>query len=144
MVFGSMKKMFSGSVNKYSGRKDFLEAVCAAAALVAAADGNIEDSEVETTIKTIVANPSLAGAFNSREIEGTADTMLKRAQAGRTGRMGLYKEIDDIASDPEMAETVYVTALDVAEGDGSIGDAEKAVLAKIASALKVDPKKFEV
>lgn len=133
-----------GATNKYAGRKDFLEAVCAAAALVAAADGEIEDAEIATTIKTISANPGLAGAFTTREIETTAETMLNRAQAGRTGRMGLYREIEDIAGDAEMSETVYLTALDVSEADGEIEPQEREVLAKIASLLKVDPKKFEV
>ena len=143
-MFGAFKKRLSGSVAKFSGKKDFLEAVCAACALVAAADGNVSDDEVATTIKTILAHPDLSGAFPSREIETTADAMLKRAAAGRSGRMGLYKEIDDIANDADMSETVYVTALDVAEADGSIGDKEKEVLAKIASSLKVDTKKFDV
>lgn len=143
-IFGKMKDRFSGSVNKFSGRKDFLEAVCAAAALVSAADGDIEDSEIATTIKTITSNPGLAGAFASREIETTADTMLKRAQAGRSGRMGLWKEIEEIAKDPEMAEVVYVTALDVSESDGEIEAAEQVVLEKLAKTLGVNPEKFAV
>lgn len=143
MNFNLLSKL-KGATNKYSGQKDFLEAVCASAALVAASDGSISDEEIGTTIKIVAANPSLSSAFSTREIEGTAEAMLKRAQAGRTGRMGLYKELEDISADGEKCETVYLTALDVAESDGSIGDEEKATLAKIAAALKVDPKKFEV
>lgn len=143
-MFAKFKAKLTGSVNKFSGRKDFLEAVCASCALVAAADGSVEDSEVETTIKTIASNPSLQAAFSSREIESTADAMLKRAQAGRTGRMGLYKEIEDIKADAEMAETVYLAAWDVAESDGSVADEEKAVMAKIADRLGVNPAQFDV
>lgn len=143
-MFAALKQKLTGSVNKFSGRKDFLEAVCASCALVAAADGNIEDEEVEKTIQVIVSNPALSAAFSAREIEGTADTMLKRAQAGRTGRMGLYKEIDDVADDADMAETIYLVALDVADSDGSIADAEKQVLNKIAERLRLDPKKYDI
>lgn len=143
-MFAALKQKLSGSVNRYAGKTDFLEAVCAAAALVSAADGEIEDAEVEATIKIVASNPGLSGAFSSRQIEQTAENMLKRAQAGRTGRMGLYKEIEDIANDPEMAETVYLTALDVSESDGEIEPEEKEVLAKIAQKLGVDPKKFDV
>ena len=143
-MLAKFKEMLAGNVNKFSGRKDFLEAVCASCALVAAADGSIDDSEVAQTIKVIASNPSLSSAFSSREIEGTAEQMLNRAGAGRTGRMGLYREIEDIASDVEMCETVYLAALDVADADGSVSDEEKAVLHKIATSLKLDPKKYDV
>lgn len=134
-MFAKLKNAFSGSVNKYSGKKDFLEAVCAACALVSAADGELEDAEITQTIKGIQSNPALAGAFASREIEATADAMCKRAQGGRVGRAGLYKELEDIASDKDMAETVLLTALDVADSDGQVEPEEKLVLAKIAQTL---------
>lgn len=141
---GKLKNAFSGSVAKVSGRTDFLEAVCAASALIAVADGEIEDSEVEATTKTILANKILSGAFDARTIENTADQMFNRAKAGRSGRLGLYKEVDDIASDAELAEIVFVTALDIAESDGQIEPEEQKVLDNLAQRLKVDAKKFEV
>lgn len=131
-MFGKLKNAFAGSVNKYSGNKDFLEAVCAACALVAAADGELEDAEIAQTIKGIASNPALAGAFPTREIEQTADAMCKRAQGGRVGRAGLYKELEDIANDKDKAETVLLTALDVADSDGQVEPEEKKVLEKIA------------
>lgn len=131
-MFNKLKNAFAGKVNKYSGKKDFLEAVCAACALVAAADGDLEDAEIAQTIKGIASNPELAGAFPSREIEQTADAMLKRAQGGRVGRNGLFKELEDIASDKDMSETVLLTALDVADSDGEMEPAEKVILEKIA------------
>lgn len=143
-MFAKLKEKLTGSVNRFAGKTDFLEAVCAAAALVAAADGEIEDSEVEKTIKIITSNPDLSGAFSSRQIEQTAEAMLRRTQAGRTGRLGLYKEIEDIAKDGEMAETVFVTALDVSEADGEMEPQERDVLRKIAGLLRVDPRKFDV
>jgi tellurite resistance protein len=131
-MFGKFKSKFTGSVNKFSGNKDFLEAVCAACALVAAADGELEDAEIAQTIKGIASNPALAGAFPAREIEQTADAMCKRAQGGRVGRAGLYKELEDIAADKDKAETVLLTALDVADSDGQVEPEEKKVLEKIA------------
>lgn len=131
-MFGKFKSKFTGSVNKFSGNKDFLEAVCAACALVAAADGELEDAEIAQTIKGIASNPALAGAFPTREIEQTADAMCKRAQGGRVGRAGLYKELEDIAADKDKAETVLLTALDVADSDGQVEPEEKKVLEKIA------------
>lgn len=134
-MFGKFKSKFTGSVNKFSGNKDFLEAVCAACALVAAADGELEDAEIAQTVKGIASNPALAGAFPTREIEQTADAMCKRAQGGRVGRAGLYKELEDIAADKDKAETVLLTALDVADSDGQVEPEEKKVLEKIAQAF---------
>ncbi|EFO33575.1 TerB [Roseibium sp. TrichSKD4] len=79
-------------MNRFKGKTDFLEAVCAAAALVAAADG----------------------------------------------------EIEDIKDDPDMAETVYLTALDISESDGQIEPEEKAVLEKIAAKLGLNPANYDV
>lgn len=143
-MFAKLKEKFAGSVNKYSGRKDFLEAVCAACALVAAADGDLEDSEIEQTVKGIASNPNLAGSFSTREIEATAEAMMKRAQAGRVGRSGLYKEIEDIKADHDMAETVLLTAMDVADSDGQVEPQEKAVLAEIAKRLSLNFANYDV
>lgn len=142
-MFAAIKQKLSGGVNKYSGRKDFLEAVCAASALVAAADGDVSDAEVDQTVKAVSSNASLAAAFKPSEIERTADAMLKRAQGGRVGRSGLYKELEDINSDHDMAETVLLSALDVAD-HGGIDDKEKAVLQQVAQRLGLNLANYDV
>jgi len=142
-MFAALKSKFSGGVNKYSGRKDFLEAVCAASALVAAADGDVSDAEVDQTVKAVASNASLSAAFKPSEIERVADTMLKRAQGGRVGRSGLYKELEDIANDHDMSETVLLSALDVAD-HGGISAEEKAVLTKIAQTLGLNLANYDV
>ena len=135
-------KLFGGKaaavVSKYSGRTDFLEAVCAGAALVAAADGSIDDSEVEATMKAVKANKALAEGFDAREIEKTINSMLDRAGGGRVGRAGLRTEIREIGKDHDMAEAVILTMLDVAEADGEIDAKEQAVMESIAKELGVD------
>lgn len=136
-MFAALKSKFTGSVAKFSGRKDFLEAVCAASALVAFADGDASDAEIDTSIKSITSNAQLSGSFSTREIETTAETMMNRAKGGRVGRNGLYKEIEDIKADHEMAETVLLTALDVAD-NGGIDEKEKNVLAEVAKRLSLN------
>jgi tellurite resistance protein TerB len=134
-IFG---KKAEAAVQKFSGRTDFLEAVCAAAALIAAADGEIEDSEVKATVKAVKANKSLANGFDQTAIEAAINKMLERAAGGRVGRMGLWEEIREVAKDAELAQGVVLAALDVAEGDGEIEPAEKAVLDRLAKELSVD------
>lgn len=144
MFLQKFKDKMVGSVKRLSGRKDFLEAVCAASALVASADGEVTDDEIKTTTKVVSSNPTLAAAFKTTEIEKCIDTMLRRAQAGRTGRMGLYKEIEDVASNSEMGETVYLCALDVAEANGNIGPKEKEALTQIAKKVGVNEAAMQV
>lgn len=138
-MFGKLfGKKAEAAVQKFSGRTDFLEAVCAAAALIAAADGEIEDSEVKATVKAVKANKSLAGGFDQSTIEACINKMLERAGGGRVGRMGLWEEIREVAKDAELAQAVVLTALDVAEGDGEIEPEEKVVLDRLAKELSVD------
>ena len=136
---GKLKEKLSGAISKFSGRKDFLEAVCAATALVASADGSVTDDEVVATTKSVTSNPTLTSAFKTKDIEVCIDTMLKRAQSGRAGRAGLYREIEDIKSDSIMCETVYLCAHDVADADGKMEQREREVLSQIASKLGVSP-----
>ena len=138
-MFGKLfGKKAEAAVQKFSGRTDFLEAVCAAAALIAAADGEIEDSEVKATIKAVKANKSLSAGFDQSAIETCINKMLERAGGGRVGRMGLWEEIREVAKDAEMSQGVVLTALDVAEGDGEIEPEEKVVLDRLAKELSVD------
>lgn len=141
-MLGNLKKMLGDAGKKYSGQKDFLEAVCAGAALVAAADGSVSDDEIDATLKAITSNATLSTSFNGREIEKCAQEMLQRAAGGRMGRMGLYREIEDIAADPDKSEAVLLATLDVAEGDGNIDAEERKVLDKIAATLKLDVNKY--
>jgi len=136
-LLANLKSMLSGGVHKLSGRKDALEAVCAGAALVASADGNISTDEIAATLRAIGANPHLSKAFPASEIERTAEAMLKRAEGGRVGQSGLLAEIKQIAADPDISELVLLATVDVAEADGSIGEKERAVLATISKALSV-------
>lgn len=133
------------AVKRLNGRMDALEAVCAAAALTASADGDISDTDVEIAGKTVRNNATLRAAFDDRAIEKCLDTMFERAKGGRSGRVGLMNEIGDVVDkDPEIAEAVYLMAVDVAEGEGGIDPKEQAILDKIAQRLKIDPRKYDI
>lgn len=134
-MFKGLKDKLSGGAKRMSGRTDLLEAVCAGAALVAGADGDIDDSEVEATIKAVTSNETLNTAFGANEINGCIERMIDRANGGRVGKMGLYKEINDIAGSQEDGEIVLLTAMDIADADGSVDPEETKVLEKIASKL---------
>jgi len=134
-MFAKLKDRLAGGANRLQGRTDLLEAVCASASLVAAADGSVEDSEIEATIKAVTSNEALNTAFDARQIEGCMQKMLSRAEGGRVGQMNLMKELDDIAGNSEDSEMVLLTALDIADADGEIDPDEQAMMDKIAKRL---------
>lgn len=137
-MFGKLfGKKAEAAVQKFSGRTDFLEGCAAVSALVAGADGDISDSEVSATLKAIKANKALEG-FDARTVEQTAEKMLKRVMDGRIGKMEVRREVMEVSKDMEFAEAMILTALDVAEADGSIGDAEMRVLEGLAKDLGVN------
>jgi tellurite resistance protein len=147
--FKSVKKAFGAASKEvkaeYSQNKDFLEAVLAAAALVAAADGDIEESERRKVVSVIVNHPQLSKLYSTQVIEQTAETMFKRAK-DFSGRQLLARELDDVkgrADGPQMAEDAYMIALDIAHSDGELEPAEADVLKKLATRLNVDTSKFE-
>lgn len=147
-MFGALKKAFKAGAKEvqadYSQNKDYLEAVCAAAALVANADGEIEDAERSKVGRILQAHPVLGKMYQPNVIEQTVDTMFKRAKDA-SGRQSLARELDDIKGRDggQMAEDVYLVALDVAHADGEVEPEEEAVLKKIASRLGVDTSKFD-
>lgn len=141
-MFGFLKKNVTEAASKFSGKKDYLEAVCAAVALIATADGELEDSEVKGATRALNANKAISEGFGQKAIEQTMQVMLDRAGGGRVGRNALWSEIEEVLKDAEMASIIVLTALDVCESDGEIEPKELEVLQRLATLAKVDLKKM--
>lgn len=148
-IFGALKKAVTSGAREvsaeYGQNKDFLEAVCAASALVAFADGELEESERLKTIQIITTHSTLSKLYQRDVVEQTLDVMFKRA-SDSSGRQSLARELDDIKGKPngsQMAEDVYLIATDISMADGQSEPQEVEVLKKIAARLGVDPSRFE-
>ncbi len=148
-MFGVFKKVLGAGAREvqanYGQNKDYLEAVCAASALVAMADGELEDVEKSKVVSLLTNHSTLGKMYDRGTIETTAETMFKRAKDS-SGRQALARELDDIKGRPEgqqMAEDVYLIAVDVSMADGEAEPAEVDVLKKIAARLGVDTSRFE-
>lgn len=140
--FDRFKSVATSGANRLSGNADFLEAVCAASALVAAADGSVDDGEVVQVIESVQNNPTLSAAYSAGQIE---DEMLKQVKKTKTpsGRVGLARELSDVAGkDAALRQDVFLVAADVAYADGSVSAPEQAALDRIATALGVDGRKL--
>lgn len=138
-MFGLFKDKLQGAANRLSGKTDVLEAVCACAALVAMADGEIEDEEIEEALKQLQSNDTISNAFSGAQIDACLNKMLAKAKGGGfTGKSKLFAELDDIAKNPETAELVALIALDIAHADGELEPAEQKVIDKIGQRLRID------
>lgn len=136
-MFGKLKERLSGGSKKLSGKTDLLEGICAMAALVAMADGEIEDSEVEATLAALQAHATLGEAFSASEIERALDKQLSRAKGGMAGKLALKREIEEAKAKNAIdeLEMALMVAIDVAMADGEMEPQERIVLEDLAKRL---------
>ncbi len=146
--FGALKKAAGAGVAEVSAARsentDVLEAYVAAAALMATADGEVEDSEKSKTVKILSQAKDLRGLFSTEVIEKQFDLMCKKAFTG-SGKQELISEFNDLkrmADSQTLRDNIYLFAKDVCMADGQMEEAEQKRLAAIAKLLEVDTSKF--
>jgi tellurite resistance protein len=139
-----ISKLFSDArkaVNSYVGDDAFLKGVASAAANVTAADGKVEDEEVDAAIKGMQANTIVSASFNSTQISDAYGLALIRAKS-RAGKMENKRNIEALVGrDATVRQDVFLIAADVAD-QGGIGAEEMAVLETIGGLLNLDAKKL--
>ena len=138
-MFGFMKKLKGkgaeiASKSVKADRKDLMEAAVGIVALVAYADGELEESEVSAIQKLLASTESLK-VFGD-EVNKQFDKYCARLEAGvRMGRLEIMREISDVKNIKEDAETVLVLGIEVAFADGELEPEEEKVLNDIAGKL---------
>lgn len=138
MVFGALSRIAKSKFNRYSGKSDFLEAVAAACAKIASADGNISQEEEDTAILVAQENEALSSAFRASEIEEEFRKQFARTRT-ESGQKRIDRELEDVSNGPiEMREDVYAAALDVAKADGEVGPKERDALLKVAKLVRTE------
>jgi len=124
---------FKAEVKKMENR-DLLEAVVGGCLLIAAADGEIEDSEVKKIDSLLRTNKNLEH-FGS-EITELVNRFSERLQSGyRVARAEILREIDDVKADSQQKEDVLLNMLTIAEADGEIEPEEQKELDTVAQRL---------
>jgi tellurite resistance protein TerB len=139
-IFGNKAK---DAINSFSGNRDFLEGLCAACALTAAADGSISDAEYDQTLKVIQANAAIAAGFSASEIELVFGKMSPKTST-RSGKSELKSEIRQVVERDKtgtMGQALVLAALDVAD-QGGISEEETAVMKGIADLCGVNYEKL--
>ena len=121
------------SIAKIENR-DLMQAIVAGSMLVAAADGEIEPEEMDSLGKIIASNDSLKHFGN--EIDNTIQKYKDILDAGfLLGKTKLKRELEDISSNQEHAEEVFVTMITIAQADGELEPDEYKVLVEMGRVL---------
>ena len=137
-LFGKKSGQARAAVAKLANR-DLMEAVVYGSIYVAAAGGDLEESEL-SKIETILSNnPALQG-FGA-ELSNTIDRAKTDFKSGpRILRQNAEKELGDLAHSPSEALTVLNVMLTVAEADGEIEESEMKALERSAKLLGLNLK----
>jgi tellurite resistance protein len=129
------------TITSYAGDKAFLNGVASAAANVTAADGSIDDNEIDAALSGMQANPIVSASYNSSQIEEALTAALSRAKT-RAGRLENKRFIEALVTrDVSVRQDIFMIAADTAD-QGGIGDQEKVVLADIGKLLSLDSEKL--
>ena len=122
--------------------KDLVEATIYGAVLVAYADGDLEDSELENLQLQIEANDIFQG-FPQSEIGKMIDKAVGLFKAGAIlGRKKALDQIKDLVHDADSGSEAFAAIATVALSDGEIEPAEEKILREIAKILGVRYEEF--
>lgn len=146
---GFFSKMFGKKANEAKiemtkiENRDLMEAIVGGCLLVAYADGECEDAELEKMDKIISSLPELKD-FGS-EISETIGRFRGQLEAGfRIGRQTILNEINDIKGDENDRIRVFNVMLTVAEADGEVEPEELKVLKEVGQRLGINLREYDI
>lgn len=120
----------------------FADATMAACALIAAADGKIDQNERSRTAQFITSSDKLK-AFNVSDLrtkyENFCDVVSRDFDFGK---IELMQKVSRVANKPDEARAVVQLAVVIANADGNFSADEQKVMREIIYALKLNPQEF--
>ena len=145
--FGKLKNTVSKSFNN-----DLLEAAIGGAMLVAYADGNCDENELKKLSQFLAALDEFS-SFSGTDIDKIINKNKAKFDVDfNLGKANVLKEINDISSNPDSCNSVFIVMVGVAkssssdglEKQGDIGMEERKVLREIANVLRLTPGNYGV
>ena len=128
-------------IKKYAN-EDFLDAVTAASAMVAAADGTIDREETDK-MKSFIKNNEDLKVFNTGEVlEKFKYWTDKFEEDKEIGHINALKAIAKVKKDKDEAKSLMRLVVVIGRADGEFDDDEKEVAIEIANELGLNSHEF--
>jgi tellurite resistance protein TerB len=148
--FDSIKKMGKDASAKVTSEvakfksKDFLNAVVAGCALVAAADGSISSAEKQKMLGFINSSDELK-VFGADEVIAAFNNVVSKFDFDHEiGKAEALKVISKIKSDVAASKLMIRVCCIIGASDGDFDAAEKSIVVLICRELGIDPAEFDL
>jgi len=139
--FNQQKTSAKDSVARFKN-KDFLEAVVAGCALVAAADGTIDAKEKETMAGFIQRDEALK-IFDMAQVITSFNKFVSNFEFNATiGKAEALKAVRKMKANEEAARLLIRVYSAIGMADGDFSDSEKNVIREICTELGLTPSDF--
>ncbi|MEH7505098.1 TerD family protein [Neobacillus drentensis] len=137
----NQKKKAQELFNRYKSQ-DVLEAVVAACALVAMADGYLDASERQKMIEFVHQSEELR-VFDTNKVIQKFNFFVTKLENDRTlGRAEAFRALGKIRTKPEIARLVARYCIAIGYADGNFDNNEKQMVSDICRELGLNPDEF--
>lgn len=140
--FASVSKEGSDYLKRFNDG-DFVNGLAATAALVSAADGQVEQEE-RSRIGTLFARDPLFEPFDKKVLAAKFNEYALDASDDVLRHNVLEIAVKGAKGNVERAEKMLRVAVSIANADGEFEDAEKKVVRELATRLSLQPSAFGV
>ncbi|GED71959.1 tellurite resistance TerB [Brevibacillus reuszeri] len=139
----STKVGLQDQVKKFQNR-DFLDAVVAGCALVAAADGSIDSSEKQKMAAYIGRSEELK-VFNMNDVIARFNHFVSGFEFDHgVGKMEALKVIGKYKNNSDAARIVVSVCCAIGAADGHFDEQEKSVVREICAVVNLNPAEFQL
>lgn len=130
-------------VKKFQNR-DFMDAVVAGCALVAAADGHIESSEKQKMASYINRSEELK-VFDMNDVINHFNHFVSGFEFDHgVGKMEALKAIGKLKNNPEAARILIGVCCAIGAADGDFDEKEKIIVREICQTVNLNPADFQL
>lgn len=137
------RNKMAAEVGKFRNR-EFLEAVTAACAMVASADGKVDPLEKQKMVGFLERSPELQHFDVKQVIESFQKTIGNFEFDQEIGKAEALKTIGKVRKNEEQARMVVRVAIVIGGSDGNFDPHEKEAVRVICRDLNLDPAAFDL
>ncbi|MED1826075.1 tellurite resistance TerB family protein [Brevibacillus agri] len=139
----STRSTLRDQVKKFQNR-DFMDAVVAGCALVAASDGQIDSAEKQKMAAYINRSEELK-VFNMNDVIARFNHFVSGFEFDHgVGKMEALKAIGKIRNNPEAARVLISVCCAIGAADGNFDEKEKKVVREICQTVNLNPGDFQL